>query len=444
MLDMFNRNNPKKTKILLLSGRYLDEFRYRELAVKYALEKRGCQVVMSLPSLELNNTGYPEKLKDDPVFNKEKTVFIQNQHDFKRTLKGVDIFLFGTWKSYLPLVDLARSRGIFTANFMSTSGVDHWHSGVDLTCARAEYDRRKLLATTTPLKPPRDLTPSKIVLTGSPIFEYTESAINMSRAEFYAAYDLDPERKLAVLYPKGIGNYRANVAKWFRNWDPGQVDDYCQRVCSIYEKIYRSAQEAGLNLLVKLHPSAYTGYLCDQGEEARYWKRFKGLRALKPEHGLEVLRHLDVGISPTTHAVLDVNYHGKPFIFVDSLTLEYPPPPFPKFHQYCGLPPGPSNEWHAPRKTRQPYPFPSWLGAYSSGERLAGILRNLDQIRVKQNQYQAMEAEFWYSVDGQSADRIAEAVLEGFAKRGQPGFRTRARGLMDFLGHKLPSPGPAI
>jgi hypothetical protein len=114
---------------------------------------------------------------------------------------------------------------------------------------------------------------------------------------------------------------------------------------------------------------------------------------------------------------MDLGYFGKPFIYVDSDLIELPANPVFDTRHLCRLPLGPSSHWHSePLESANPY-FPSWLGWFSRGEKLAGLLMNFPEEKISHKDHQAFIDEYWYKNDGKASERIADFAVEYFENR---------------------------
>lgn len=403
-------------RVLLLSGRYQLENTYRELAVKRALEKRGCDVVFALPSRNINANGYLNEVRDDQRFKQAGAIWIDSEADFRSALKGCDIFLFSTWKSYKPLVSIAHKFDIPCINFQSTSGLDHWISGVDMICARSAFMKRLILYYANTLSNFGNIKEHQIKITGGVIHENIDGNNLQStlsgRSSFVRYYGLKPERPIVTLFPKGIESFRAKIPKWFPKWNKVQCDSYHQYLLGKYSAICNAVTKAGCNLVIKMHPTSYASYMCKSHEEYGYWSQYNRAVVIAPEHTYALYQHTDVGVGITSHSALDINYFGKPFIYVDSDKID--PPEAIQFHlsHLTALPTGPSSNWKSDDlKTVNPW-FPSWVGYYSSADGLPDYLNEVKLNRFEQQDYNKFIEEFWFKKDGKSSERIADIVIE--------------------------------
>ena len=403
--------------ILFVSGRYVVENPYRELRLKELFESRGKEVLFALPSRNLNQQGYPDSIKLDPVFKVAGAKWLDSVLDFKNWLKDCDGVLFGSWKSYGLLAQMARSSGKAVLNFNSTSGLDHWVHGVSYSCVKGPFSKRQILYYHEQLSGYGNLKKEQIIITGSIIHErYAVNGITsynkMNREEFCHNYNLDPLLPIVVLLPKGIGSLMKKIPRWFPDWDEKKCSAYNEWFLKKYANICKLVNEAECNLIVKMHPSAYASYLSKTNEEYDYWKRFPWVRVLAPEHVHQCYVNCDFGVGINTHSALDFGFFGKPFIYVDSDQIE--PPPQLQFHinDLCDLPPGPSSEWSKnPRSHINPW-FPSWLGFFSRVKDLPELVNGNLNFQITPEDRDRFIREFWYKADGQSANRIVEFVSE--------------------------------
>jgi len=405
------------TRLLLVSGRYLLENPYRELRLKTLFEERGIEVVFALPSRQLNAYGYTEDVRDDPVFQRAGAVWLETVQDYGRHLRHCDTVLFGSWKSYGPLAEMARAAGKPVVNSNTTSGLDHWPHGVDYACVKGPFSKRQMLYFQEKLPGPGNLSEDQIIITGSIIHEHyhqEEGAqpVSLSREAFCKHYRLDPSHPIVALFPKGIGSFEKKIAAWFPDWPDAKRAAYNQWFLDKYTQICRAIREARCNLIIKMHPSAYAAYLTRTDQEYAYWQQFPWARTLAPEHTYACYQCAACGVGISTHSSLDLGYFNKPFIYVDSDQIE--PPPAVPFHinHLCSLPLGPSSHWdRGPLESVNPW-FPSWLGYFSRVEDLPGLLNEQVQRPIAADDRQRFIDEFWHKADGQAGERIVDFVAD--------------------------------
>ncbi|MBF0196009.1 MAG: hypothetical protein HQL71_15735 [Magnetococcales bacterium] len=406
----------KLKRILLVAGRYLKENPYRELVIKHLLETKGVEVILAIPSRGLNKGAAEHNLSLDPVFVREGAIQIDGEWEFRVSMRGCQMVLFSAWRSYLPLAQLARREGRLTMNFNATSGLDHWSHGVDRCLVRSSVTKRMLRIANTDdsgLITPND---ENILPVGSIQYENVAENIDSSlldRATFCAYYGFDPNVKLAILMPKGIGSFHYKVGKWFPQWSSEEVNAYNQQLLDIYAEICRGVKKSGCNLLVKMHPSAYISYNCNSGEEYTYWEQFDWVKVLHPDHTQAMFKHVDVGLGVNTYSAIDMAYFKKPFIYVDSQLLLVPPlDAFKMAHKSILLPKGPSSHWSTgPLESVNPW-FPSWLGYYCRAKDLPDLLSKEETFIVDQDDLNRVIKEFWHKNDGNSANRIVDEVIK--------------------------------
>ncbi|RMD59887.1 MAG: hypothetical protein D6828_00880, partial [Nitrospirae bacterium] len=400
-------------RILLLSGRYLRENTHRELRLKEILQNNyGYEVIFCLPSRQLNLNGYTDDMKDDPVFKENGAIWLERIEDYEKQLRRCDAVVFGSWKSYDVLTQIAHLRGKPTINFNTTSGLDHWPHGVDLSCVKGPFAKRILLYLQDRLNNFGDLREEDIIITGSIIHEHYGGEKILDRDTFFGYYDIDPDVPVVVLFPKGIGSFRNKINAWFPNASHEEKEAYNKLMLDKYANICRAVKDSGCNLIVKMHPTAYTAYMCRSDEEYAYWNRFPWAKVLKPEHTYSCYKYATCGIGITTHSAMDMAYYNKPFIYVDSDKIN-PPEAIP-FHvgHLCKLPKGPSSHWHTkPMEGVNPW-FPSWLGYFCRVEELSTLIKEKVDKPIDPKDREMFIQEFWYKNDGRSSERIASVVSD--------------------------------
>ena len=400
-------------RVLLVSGRFLLENPYRELRLKAAFETRGVEVRFALPSRDVNSNGYPPEWRSEPVFAEAGANWLNSVATFRHLLRGCDAAVFGSWKSYRALSNIARRSGRLALNYGSTSGLDHWGHGVDYACVKSPYDKRRLLYMQTAVSEQQPLSKDQIAITGSLIHEgaaAVSTGDDASRESFCRERGLDPAKPIAVLFPKGIGSFASKVGLWFPDWSSSRRTAYCQWLLDKYAEICEVVREAGWNLVIKMHPTAYTSYMCRSDAEYAYWERFPWGCVAAPQDTRAILRNADCGLGITTHSALDLAYLGKPFIYVDSDAIEPPPLPAFRVRELCTLPAGPSSHWGGGDRVENPW-FPSWIGLFARAKELGGALESIPGLKIPESDLEAFVSEFWHRADGRAADRIADVVL---------------------------------
>lgn len=404
----------KLKRLLMVAGRYQAENPYNELCLKKKIENRGVKVVFALPGRKLNAAGFPDSMRQDPIFKGEGSVWLNNEKDFCHQMRGNDAVLFGSWKGHRRLADLAHREGRLTFDFSGLVGLDHFFVGHDLSFVKSPMTKRFLLASPRTMGWP-EVPPERIVITGSIQFEQTpESVLNQirDRETFCRYYGMDPQRPIAVLFPKAIFGFRKKSQLWYPEWSPEQVDSYNQWFLDKYNEISKIVIDAGLNFMVKLHPSSYAAYWCKEGEEYTYWDQYPWIKLLVPEHTLAMFHHMDVGLGINTSAVMDTGYFRKPFICVDSDQIPIPPilSKSCSENHFCNLTPGPSSHWHSTPLVDVNQWVPCWLGYFAKAHELPSLLSNPTTFEVNEKDWMDFIAEFWHKNDGNTSERVADFI----------------------------------
>lgn len=382
---------------------------YRDIAILRSLKGKGVEVAAGMAARPLEPLGFGDEWRDDPAFAAEGVIWIEDCAALDNLLDGADVFLFGTCKNQTPLIDLAKARGLPVVGYQSMGGFNFWHAGLDRGCVPGPLMARKIAF----LYGENDLT-----VTGSLAHRIPEglpavpgrTPLASDRDAFFARYHLDPARPLGVLFPKGIQSLHAKVPSWFRDWTPAQCLEYEQRIEGIYARILDGLVAAGWNAAIKMHPSSNRSYRCDRDEEYAYWSRF-GLPVLETEDAYNAYRHLDLGLGVSTHSALDVNYFGKPFLYVDTLDVPLIPTKAAYMSRYCALPRGPSEGWaHGGHASE--FWLPAWVGRYCTSPELGAVLADPATLQVPSDAHRTFIAEFWHSTEADAADSIAEEALK--------------------------------
>ena len=403
--------------ILLVSARFQKENLYREIALKHIFEKRGIDVKFFLPSRKLNRNGYTDEIVNDTIFKNENARYITSIRQFIKNINKCDAVVFGSWKQYSDIAEIARRKGKMTINFNSTSGLDHWPHSVDYALVKGHFSKRFMLYVQQNLPGHGNLTEDRIHVLGSIIHDapdYLQQDHFADREAFFRKYNLELEKPLAILFPKGIGTQRAKISMMFREWDSIKCQDWCNRLSQKYKEICTSSNKAEFNLIVKMHPTAYTSYMTNYSDEYKFWSEIKEVSILDVSDTYECYRYMDVGLGVNTHAALDTAYYGKPFIFIDSEEFELPQLPQFDFSEIWNMPFGPSSHWDStPLGLINPW-CPSWLGYYSNIKNLKDLLISLDfsKENIEQSHREIFVKEFWHKNDGKTAERIVDKTIE--------------------------------
>lgn len=406
----------KLKRLLIVAGRYRAENPYLELCVKKQFEACGVEVVFALPGRGINQAGFLDSMRNDPIFHQEKAVWLNGDWDFRTHMRHCDAVLFSSWKGYTQLADLARAEGRLTFDFSALVGLDHIPIGHDHCLVKSPMAKRFLLAGHR-LFGWRDIPPERITVTGSILYEESAAAFVKEelcdRESFCRHYGLDPRLPIAVLFPKSVLGFHKKIRLWFPDWPQKRVDSYNQWFLDKYQEIANQTRQAGWNLLLKMHPSSYASYWCRAGEEHEYWQQYPAIKVVVPEHTNAMLRHMDAGLGINTHSSMDTGYFRKPFIYLDSDQVEMPLViDLSRENHFCTLPPGPSSHWQqAPSTTVNPW-VPSWLGLFGRTRELPDLLADPTLLTIDETDWQRFIAEFWFKNDNKTVERIVDFVMD--------------------------------
>ncbi|HIJ84928.1 MAG TPA: hypothetical protein HPQ00_12105, partial [Magnetococcales bacterium] len=409
----------KLKRILLVAGRYLQENPYREVHLKRLFEARGVEVALAIPGRGINKGGFTPESRNDPVFEREKALWVDGHWDFQAAMRGCQAVVLSTWRSYDPLADMARHKGLPTINFAATSGQDHWPNNVDhcLVRSRMAISLLNYLCRTGQVE--GCVPESRMSIVGSMLHESPDGMVSrptMDREFFCQRYGLDPSRRIVVLFPAGVAPYRVKVPLWRPEWSPSQVDEYIRKMIGEYFLICKTVRDAGCNLLIKLHPTAYASYWCREGEEADFWSQNAETSLLAPQDTQAMFRHMDIGVGINTNASMDAGYFNKPFIYIspDSVPLGPSIATVSEIEACCGIPLGPSSHWYTRPKTSPTPWMSSWLGHFCTMEQLSELLNDPQTYTIDPSHAQSYITEFWHRNDQQTGLRIVNASLEIF------------------------------
>jgi hypothetical protein len=195
-------------------------------------------------------------------------------------------------------------------------------------------------------------------------------------------------------------------------WFGDKGAEYNRWYLDRYDAICNAARDAGMNLIIKLHPAAYASYRTRHDIEYEFWRKYPWAVILESDDTYNCYLHADVGISIASHSTLDFGYFRRPFIYVD---MDQAPIPARLDANLalgkCSLPPGPSYQWKSGEiKSWRPY-FPSWVGAACRADQLTDLLTSGEYDDPDPTHYDRFIEEFWHRADGKSSERIADYTL---------------------------------
>ncbi len=399
-------------RILIVATKNIRENPFREVRLAEAFAASGAEPVLALAGKRLSTFGYAAGDVDAPPLRGVHAVYTNSVGEYRRLARKADAVLLGCWRDNKMLVRLAMALGKLVIEYDSVSGLDDWSFGSHALLLKGDFLRRISEANYRPLYPEM-----RFEAPGSIAHELPASEQIPDREAFCARYSLDPTRRIAVFFPKGIKVFEDKLRMWF----PDRGEAYNAWYLERYAAICSAAREAGMNLIVKLHPSAYASYRTRRDVEYRFWERFPWARILEPEDTYACYRHADVGLSIVSHSALDFGYFRKPFVYVDADRAPLPARIEENIRKgRCTLPKGPSLLWESGRAYDRPVHFPSWVGAACRADELADLLASGGYEDPDPEHYDRFIAEFWHRADGKAAERIAAytlTALEGHRPR---------------------------
>lgn len=379
---------------MILSGRYVAENCYRELNICEEFISNGWNPVFCIPGRKLHPQGYPEEYRNDKIFKEYNVEHLDNSREYYKLLRFLrpKFILFGSYASYAKLTIASRTLGYKTMNYNSTSGLDHWWHYVNHVFVKGQFvvnqllerDRHNLLI-------PRR---SKIHVTGSVAHERFGNITIKSRSQYAKEYGLNENKKWAVFFPKGA-NLRVKLDTWFKRWPVNRRDTWIDRMHQLYKEICAITLDSGLELIIKLHPSDYAGYIAGKDEAKQFFSGLEGVKILDPKDTYSTYEHMDIGLGTITHSALDIGYFKKPFIYVDTNKFEKPNYNSWKLDKFLSIPAGPSSSWDDHNPDRKYIWFPSWLGEYATVEKLAIMIEKALSGGVKTEHHKMFMNEYW-------------------------------------------------
>jgi hypothetical protein len=244
-------------------------------------------------------------------------------------------------------------------------------------------------------------------------FKGEELDLSPDRASFCQRYGLDPSRRIIVMFPAGISPYKVKVPIWNPGWSQEKVDNYIQNMVEQYNNICNAILSAGCNLIIKLHPAAYVSYHCKEDDEYELWHQQPLAKILDPEDTHLMYKHIDVGVGLNTNSSMDTGFFKKPFIYIAPGSCTFVPfVSQEKMENCCGIPLGPSSNWHN-KPTCSPTPWmTSWLGWFCQLEDLPRLLSDPKTYTIDPDHVDRFIQEFWYKNDRKTAARIADHVID--------------------------------
>jgi hypothetical protein len=395
--------------VLIVSCRLLRENPCRELMVRDALRARGLDADLATVGRGLSGLGYtPADLAAHPAL--AEGPHVASLRDFWGLVRRYHAVLLDAWKSSIPLAEIAHIAGLVVFDHDGGGGFDHYPLKSDASFFKGPAAERVFQFWATPgwSPSPVKIRSRRTVITGGIVHERWRPGPLGGRDEFLRRHRLDPGRRTALFFPKGIRIFEDKLNGWFKEGGTAANDWYLRTT----DRIVRAVDKADFNLVVKLHPSAYASYRTDADREYHFWTRYPRAAVLAPNDTYSAYAYADVGLSIVSHAVLDVAYHLRPFIYVDSAEA-----PLPAKLMYwttpglCTLPVGPSAGWQTP-PARHPNPyFASWIGAYCTSAELQSTLAEGRYRDEDPDHYRAFNHEFWLGADGRAAERIANEIV---------------------------------
>lgn len=374
------------------------------------LENQGFSATFAVPGTELSQHGYPGAAYKKLKSGCSHTKYIQNNRQFEKLIKSHDILLIGSWKGYRKLVKIAQGLGKKVVVFNGTSGLDYWPCGGDVCCVKGRFSKRQALYYQEKFDDFGSLKENQYVITGAPVHGRHDGTPLMDRNTFCAKYELNPDSSIAVLFPKGVGSFRKKIDIWFPDWNQTRKDEYNDRLLDLYRRICHSVEDAGWELIVKMHPTAYAEYMTDIGTERSFWDSISCVKTVEVEDTYDLYHHSRIGISVNSHSALDLNYLGKPFVYVDS--NELPVPDLVPFHinHLSQLPLGPSTAWkEGGNASLNPW-FPSWVGHFRRSDELSAYLASEFESEINPKDYDSFKDEFWGGTDLDYNEQIVTQV----------------------------------
>ena len=416
--------------VLIVSVRFLRENPCRELTVRDALRARGVDADVATVGRGLSGLGYaPSDLAAHPAL--AEGPHVASLRDFWRAVLPYRAVLLDSWKSSIPLAEIARIAGLTVFDHDGGGGFDHYPLDSDVSFFKGPAALRVFHHWATPAWSPTPVAvrSRETIITGGILHERWRPEPVAERSAFLRRLGLDANRRTVLFFPKGVRIFEDKLNGWFKEGGAAANDWYLRAT----DRIVTAVASAGFNLVVKLHPSAYASYRTQAAHEYRFWTRYPDLAVLAPEDTYAAYAHTDVGLSIVSHAVLDVAYHLRPFVYVDSADA-----PMPAKLTYwttpglCTLPVGPSTGWDRP-PARHPNPyFASWVGGYCSSGDLGATLIEGRYRDEDAGHYRAFNREFWSGADGRAGERIADEIVARL-RSGGPGGRWPRRAPLGWL-----------
>ncbi len=299
--------------ICILIGRKIKANINRELALIKEFNNYNIDTTFLIPGKDLSFSYYD--INDLSYFKKAKHIFINDKKKFMEVIENFDYFLIASWRDYKPLVDILKKNKKKIIVYSDAGGIDFWDLGSKNLLFKSLSNiyvfnkaRRNILVNF--LRQFKNRNPR---ITGSLRYQYIDKYIPKKI-----------ENTHIVIFPKSFSNVFSKLPSWFKNKTDEWYNKYIIDMKANYETISNLLRNAGFKISVRIHYSINDNLMTkDSGhEDYKFWKGI----GVKIEEGDErdMFNNMDIGISVESHSAIDVNLHGKPYIFFQPSVLNRP------------------------------------------------------------------------------------------------------------------------
>lgn len=300
-------------KICILIGRKIRDNINRELTLIKELNHFNLECVFIIPGKNLSHSYYEKH--DLLAFEKSNYYFVNELEEFKKISEEFEYFLVASWRDYHQLVKILKKKNKKIIVYSESGGIDYWDLGGDqfffkslsnvllYTNARRNYFVNYY----------RQFICRNAKITGSLRYQYFNKYIPDKKKNFQI-----------VIFPKSISNVDTKIRSWFKNKPDSWYDEYIKNMKFNYFNICKIIKDAGFKITVRLHYAINDKLKTyDSGKnDFEFWNDLNV--EIHDGDERDLFNNLDIGIGVESHSAIDVNLHGKPFIYFKPGTIGRP------------------------------------------------------------------------------------------------------------------------
>jgi hypothetical protein len=291
-------------KVCILIGRKIRDNLNRELTLIKELNYFNIECTFLIPGKNLSHSYYEQQ--DLLAFEKSNYYFINDLEEFKKISEDFEYFLIASWRDYQPLVKILKKKNKKIIVYSESGGIDYWDLGGNqfffkslsnillYTNARRNYFVNYY----------RQFICRNAKITGSLRYQYFNKYIPNNKNKFQI-----------VIFPKSISNVDTKIRSWFKNKPNSWYEEYIKNMKFNYFNICKIIKDAGFSITVRLH-YAINDRLKTQDSGKNDFEFWNNLNVeIHDGDERDLFNNLDIGIGVESHSAIDVNLHGKPFIY---------------------------------------------------------------------------------------------------------------------------------